>query len=230
MYQEVLTVSIPWPLMRRLEFFASQFEYCEYGADQFEYKTKDNVKLSGVDFGQVTAQDTGRDKRQDIGSQTRNGLSVRAVLTALVFIKAMAYFRGNREVALEDVRQILPFVLHDKLLQDGDSPIFGTPERAALRLDKISWIRQLFDASSPHYDRLALDSDDPLAELERCFDAGLDGVTQKQARAELVKIERLLGELSAGRKFYGHMYDDVLKLKYLHQRYTNYLRWLEWKG
>ncbi len=26
--------------------------------------------------------------------------------------------------------------------------------------------------------------------------------------------------------FYGHIFDDVLKLKYLHQRYTNYLRWL----
>jgi MoxR-like ATPase len=25
------------------------------------------------------------------------------------------------------------------------------------------------------------------------------------------------------------MYDDVLELKYLHQRYTNYLRWLLWK-
>ena len=127
MYQEVLSVGIPWPLVRRLEFFASQFEYCEYGADQFEYKTKDNVKLSGIDFAQVAAQDTGRDKRQDIGSQTRNGLSVRAILTALVFVKAMAYFRGNREVALDDVRQILPFVLHDKLLQDGDSPAFGRP-------------------------------------------------------------------------------------------------------
>jgi MoxR-like ATPase len=23
------------------------------------------------------------------------------------------------------------------------------------------------------------------------------------------------------------LYDDLLKLKYLHQRYTNYLRWLE---
>jgi hypothetical protein len=23
--------------------------------------------------------------------------------------------------------------------------------------------------------------------------------------------------------------DDILKLKYLHQRYTNYLRWLTWK-
>ena len=40
----------------------------------------------------------------------------------------------------------------------------------------------------------------------------------------------LLGEWSKGRKLYGHMYDDIVKLKYLHQRYTNYLRWLRWKG
>jgi hypothetical protein len=29
---------------------------------------------------------------------------------------------------------------------------------------------------------------------------------------------------------YGHLFDDLLKLKYLHQRYTNYLKWLKWKG
>ena len=62
------------------------------------------------------------------------------------------------------------------------------------------------------------------------FARGLDGVKEKDVRAELTKIERLLAEWSRGRKLYGHMYDDVLKLKYLHQRYTNYLRWLKWKG
>jgi hypothetical protein len=39
----------------------------------------------------------------------------------------------------------------------------------------------------------------------------------------------VLAGWSKGRKLYGHLYDDVLKLKYLHQRYTNYLRWLKWK-
>ena len=48
-------------------------------------------------------------------------------------------------------------------------------------------------------------------------------------RARLVKIERLLAEWSRGRKLYGPLVDDILKLKYLHQRYTNYLRWLTWK-
>ena len=37
----------------------------------------------------------------------------------------------------------------------------------------------------------------------------------------------LIKEKLAGKKMYGHLYDDVLKLKYLHQRYTNYLRWLK---
>ena len=37
----------------------------------------------------------------------------------------------------------------------------------------------------------------------------------------------LITEWAKGRKLYGHLYDDLLKLKYLHQRYTNYLRWLK---
>ena len=41
------------------------------------------------------------------------------------------------------------------------------------------------------------------------------------------KIERLLATWSKGRKLYGPLYDDLLKLKYLHQRYTNYLNWLK---
>ena len=48
-----------------------------------------------------------------------------------------------------------------------------------------------------------------------------------EVRARLVKIERLIGDWAKGRKLYGHLYDDLLKLKYLHQRYTNYLRWLK---
>jgi hypothetical protein len=68
------------------------------------------------------------------------------------------------------------------------------------------------------------------AALEAAFERGLEGVTEAQVRAELVKIERLLATWSKGRKLCGHIYDDLLKRKYLHQRYTNYLRWLKWKA
>ena len=42
--------------------------------------------------------DTGRDQRADIGAQTLNGLSVRALQSLVAYAKAMAYFRGNAEV------------------------------------------------------------------------------------------------------------------------------------
>ena len=66
-----------------------------------------------------------------------------------------------------------------------------------------------------------------VADLSAELDQGLEGVSEGETRKRLVKIERAIGELTKGRKLYGHLYDDLLKLKYLHQRYTNYLRWLE---
>ncbi|HET9529669.1 MAG TPA: ATPase, partial [Blastocatellia bacterium] len=124
----------------------------------------------------------------------------------------------------------LPFVLHDKLSQDADSPFFEAESNSVFRSDKIGWIRRLFDLSCAEYDRLDLDRDDPVAKLEAEFERGLEGVTESEVRSRLVRIERVLAEWSKGRKLYGHMYDDILKLKYLHQRYTNYLKWLHWKG
>ena len=230
MYQEILSISIPRAVMRRFEFFASQFEFCDHAGTQLEYKTKDTAKLSSVAWSQVTAMETGKDKLKDIGAQTKNGLSVRSMMTTLVFVKAMAYFRGIREVTLDDMRQVLPFVLHDKLVQDQDCAFFETAENAPLRTDKIGWLRKMFDLACAEYERLQLDREDPVGELTAEFDQGLEGVTAKQVRARMVRIERLINKWSKSRKFYGHMYDDVLKLKYLHQRYTNYLRWLEWTG
>jgi MoxR-like ATPase len=229
MYQEVLEVDLPPEVRRRMEFFASQFEFLEPAAEQLEYKTKDTAKLASVDLRQLSAQETGKDRLKDLGAQTRNGLSVRALMTVLVFAKALAYFRGNRVAALEDVRQIIPFVLHDKLSPDPDAPFFEAPGHAVYRIDRVGWIRRLFDLACAEYDRLNLDKDDPVAELEAEFALGLEGVTEPQVRARLVKIERLLAEWSKGRKLYGHIFDDVIKLKYLHQRYTNYLKWLTYK-
>jgi MoxR-like ATPase len=228
--REIRQVKVPPLIRRRLEFFASQFEYLDPAALQIEYKTKDTAKLAAVEWSQVAALDTGKDKQKDIGAQTRNGLSVRSLMTSLMFVKAMAFFRGAAEVGMEDVRQVLPFVLHDKLSQDADCPFFEMAENASLRTDKIGWIRRMFDMACAEYDRLDLDKDDPVGTLSAEFEQGLDGISQREVKSRLVRIERILNQWSKSRKFYGHMFDDVLKLKYLHQRYTNYLRWLEWKG
>ena len=229
MNKSVLAVSFPDLLRRRMEFFASQFELCEGAAHQFEYKTKDTLKLSGIDLHLVASAESGKDRVKDLGAQTRNGLSVRSLMTSLVFIKAMAWVRGAEEVGLEDIRQVLPFVLHDKLKPDLDAEFFSIPGNEVFRVDRIGWIRRLFDLACAEYDRLNLDRDDSVGELQALFEQGREGVTEKQGKKELMKIEKLLKKWSAGRKLYGHMFDDILKLKYLHQRYTNYLKWLRWK-
>lgn len=223
---EIRAVLFPPAVRRRLEFFASQFEFLESAAEQFEYKNKDAAKLAGLEVSALLASETGKDRLKDLGAQTQNGLSVRALMTVITFAKALAYFRGSPEVTLDDLRQIIPFVLHDKLTPNLNSPFFEAPGQAVYRTDRVGWIRKLFDLALADYDRLSLDTADPVAELEAEFELGLNGLTEAQVRAQLVKIERVLGEWSKGRKLYGHLYDDLLKLKYLHQRYTNYLRWL----
>lgn len=225
--EEIRAVTVPDDVRRRLEFFTSQFELCEVAGAQFEYKTKDTARLAGIDAHTLSVQDTGRDRLKDLGCQTTNGLSVRAMMTLLVFAKAMAYFRGNKAIELEDLRQILPFVLHDKLVPDIEAPFFDAAGNGAYRTDRIGWLRRLLDLACAEYDRLDLDRDDPVAALQLEFGRGLDGVSESETRSRLGKIERLISEWANGRKLYGHLYDDLLKLKYLHQRYTNYLRWLK---
>ncbi len=223
---EIRQVEVPEAVRRRLEFFASQFELSETAGGQFEYMTKDTARLSGLEWSQVTAADSGRDRLKDLGCQTKNGVSVRNLMTLLVYAKALAYFRGNGAVDLDDLRQILPFVLHDKLQPDPDAPFFGLPENAAYRTDRLSWLRRMFDLSNDEFNRLNLDNDDPVGAMAKEFAQGLDGVSERTTLSRLTRIEKLIGEQVKGRKLYGHLYDDLLKLKYLHQRYTNYLQWL----
>jgi MoxR-like ATPase len=222
----IRAVAIPVEIRRRLEFFASQFELQEGAGAQFEYMSKDTARLSGVPWREVTAQDSGRDRLKDLGCQTRNGVSVRNLSTLLIYAKAMAFFHGAGEVALEDLRQVLPFVLHDKLQPDLEAPFFSLPENAAYKLDRVSWLRRLFDLSNDEFNRLNLDKHDPVGEMAALFAQGLDGVSERETRARMAKIEKLIGERTKGRKLYGPLYDELLKLKYLHQRYTNYLAWL----
>ncbi len=223
---EILEVVVPEPVRRRLEFFCSQFELQESAGVQFEYMTKDTARLSGVDWATVVAADNGRDRLKDLGCQTVNGVSVRNLMSLLVFAKALSYFRGSREVDLEDLRQVLPFVLNDKLRPDAEAPFFSAPGNAGFRTDRLSWLRRLFDLSCEEYDRLDLDRDDPVGRLSQEFARALDGVSESETRKRLAGIERLVGELTRGRKLYGPLHDDLQKLKYLHQRYTNYLQWL----
>lgn len=227
---EVLAVAFPGHVRRRLEYFAAQLEVLERAGVQFEYRTKDSARLAGADLHELAAADTGRDRLADVGAQTLNGLSVRALQSIVLYTKAIAYFRGRSEAGVDDLRAVLPFVLHDKLQPDLEAAPFDDADRQAMRVDRVSWIRDLFDATCRQYDSEGLDGDDEvgaiLAELAR----GLDGVSEAEVRRRTARIEQVLGVWQDATKLYGSVYEDALALKYAHQRYSNYLAWLRWSG
>ncbi|MCX7023004.1 MAG: AAA family ATPase, partial [Spirochaetes bacterium] len=228
--REVLAVGLPPGVLRRIEHFASQFEFFEPAGSQFEYRTKDAVKVSGGDFARLSASETGKDKAADFGQQTRNGLSVRALMTSLVFVKAIAFFRGSPTASLDDARAILPFVFHDKLSQNPDAAFFEQEGNGVFRIDRVGWLRALFDRSCAEFDRLGMDGADEVGDALATFARGLEGVPLDVAEAELARAEKLIAAIASERKLTGPLYDDLLSLKYLHQRWSAYIRWLKWRG
>ena len=228
-YAAILKVPIPVGVRRRIEFFAAQFDFCDLAAQDIEYKSKDTIKLAGKTLSAVCANDCGRDKIKCLCSQTENGLSVRSLMTLLNFSKTLAWFRGSPIVTVDDVRQIVPFLFHDKLVQNQTSPYFDQSGCNVYRIDRIAWIRKAFDLACEEFVRLNLDNDDPILALDEAFDRGLDGVPEADVRKQLNKIETQFAALAKNTKLYAHVQADVLKMKYYHQRYSNYLRWLTWQ-
>ncbi|MBN2150523.1 MAG: AAA family ATPase [Candidatus Lokiarchaeota archaeon] len=227
-FKDIMSIPIPKPVLRRLEFFTAQFDFCDLAADTLEYKSKDVIRLAGKTLSEVCRNDCGRDKVKNLCSQTQNGISVRGRLTIINFAKAMAYFRGNAEVDLDDLRQIVPWLLREKLFPNLESPAFEAAQ--LLSLDRIAWIRKLWDDSLELYERLDWDNADPLISIEREFNQGLDGLATAEVNRRLATIENAIAKLAKDSKLLAYVYDTALRLKYFHQRYSNYLKWLEFRG
>ena len=120
----------------------------------------------------------------------------------------------------------LSFVLHSHLFADEDAPFFQQPESAAFLSDKIGWLRHLFQLSCREFERQGRHRNDEVAALKAELDEGLEGLSLKECRKRLQRIERTLQQLATGNKLSGAVHDDAMTLKYLHQRYSNYQRWL----
>jgi hypothetical protein len=224
---EIRAVPVPVPVRRQLEFFSSQFEFVQHGGRLFEYRTKDTVMTGGGRVPEVIDSNSGADLQVDIGSQTVNSLSVRALQTLITYAKAMAYFRGRTEVSIEDVAAVLPFALRGKLLPNPLHPRFDEGADRELATDSISWLADLFEQSRKQFAALGLARKDEVGDLLAEFARGLDGLSATHGSQRLTAIESQISRIAKQGKLYGRLYDDLLALKYLHQRYTNYLQWLE---
>lgn len=222
----VRAVPVPEAVRRRLRYFAGHFEFAQHGGARLEYRTKDTVTTAGGRVPDVIGENSGADLEVDLGAQTSTGLSVRALQTLIRYAKAMAYFRGRSEVGTEDVAAVLPFVLRGKLAPNPDHPLFETGPGRELALDATTWLRRLWEESLGEYRTRDRDAVDPVGALLAQFRSGLDDLDEVEVSSRLTQVEARVREIASVGKLYGRDYDDLLALKYLHQRYSNYGRWL----
>jgi MoxR-like ATPase len=227
-YDEILDVTMPRECLDRLGYFLGQLDFCRQASRRFEFMNKDTLRLAGHSVASVCNEQCPLDKRVHLCTQTENGVSARSYLTAIHFAKALAYFRGNRAVELEDLRQLLPWILHEKLLPNGRSAYFEKPENASLLHDRVAWISTMWDTAMKQFEK-----HEPLRKkvvtLRDEIDKGLTGVDFKTGQKRINKVSALIGTLMK-QEFSGPVYEDLVQLKAIHSRYQNYLQWLSQEG
>jgi hypothetical protein len=230
MAADIRAVPVPRPVLRQLEFFSSHFEFLQHGGRRFEYRTKDTVTTAGASVEEIVESNSGADLEVDLGAQTTTSISVRALQVLIRYAKAMAWFRGVQAVTLADVRAVLPFVLRGKLLPNRSHPRFESDLDRELGPDSVAWLADMWDASVAQFRSLGLGENDRVGDLVAEAGAGLDGLSAVETARRITGVESEIGRIASTGKLYGRDYDDLLALKYLHQRYSNYKRWLDSQG
>lgn len=225
-YAAILAVQVPEPVLSRLGFFLGQLDFCRMASPRFEFKNKDTLRLASQTVASICNEQCPLDKKVHLCSQTENGVSVRTYQTALHFAKALAYFRGHPEVELEDCRQIVPWVLHEKLIPNTRSLFFDGKGKRALLQDRVAWIRNMFDMAVEQFPR-----HEPTRKKVRALrdelELGLQGVDIKTTDKRIGQVTSLLGQLMTKSELSGPIYEDLIHLKSIYSRYQNYAQWLK---
>jgi len=221
--QDVLAVEVPADVRDALGFLLGQLDFCRRASQRLEYQNKDTLHLAGRKVGHVCTEDCPLDKHENLCSQTENGVSARAYQSLLHFAKALAYFRGHSTVSADDVRQLLPWVLHDKLQPNLQSAFFQKVDNQVLLTDRVSWIRQLFDRAAAQY-AAYLPVRQPVLHLRREQDAGGNHLTTVAVRQRLAKVQQRIEETLSKTELNGSVYEDLVLLKDIYVRYLDQLR------
>jgi MoxR-like ATPase len=220
--REIRATPVPAAVLDLLGFFAGQLDFCKRASTRVEFMNKDTLHLAGRKVSHVCNEDCPLDKLANPCSQTENGISARALQTLILFSKAIAYFRGAAAVDIEDVRQILPWVLHDKLRPNLHSAFFQRAEHHPLQNDRSDWIRRLFDQTRTAHAAYAK-TRPPVAAFKAEAAVNLDGLARAEVERRLRVIRDALDQLLKRSEMNGSVYEDVVLLKSLHCRYENLL-------
>ena len=228
-YTQALAVAVPPDVLDRLAYFLGQLDYCRMASPRFEHKSKDTLKLAGKTVASVCNEQCPLDKRVHLCAQTENGVSARVFQTALHYAKALAWFRGLQAVTLEDIGQVLPWVLHDKLQPNPRGLFFQDASGTLLLRDRAAWISHMFGMAMTSYERHSPLRRRVVAERTE-LDRGLAGLARTEVEKRLARIAQHLAELVQRVELSAAVYEDIIHLKSIYSRYQNYLAWLKESG
>jgi len=215
-------VPVPEETLEVLGFFAGQLDFCRRASDTLELRTKDTLHLAGRKVAHVCTEDCPLDKQVHLCTQTENGVSARALQSILLFAKALAYFRGARGVSVEDVHRVLPFVLHDKIRHNPQSAFFQKAENQVLLVDRITWIRRLFDgAVAQHAAYQPVRAE--VRKLEAEVGPGISALPEAELKKRLARVQQRLDAMLKKNELGLSVYDNLVALKSLYVRYQTEL-------
>lgn len=224
--EEIRRVTVPEEALNSLGFMLGQLDFCRRASDRLEYMNKDTLALAGRRLGHVCTEDCPLDKAENICTQTENGVSARVYQSILHYAKALAWFRGIDSVGNEDIRQVLPWVLHEKLYPNQMSPFFQKTENQFLLLDRLSWIRQLHDralASRAAYAPVH----EPIEELRKEVKEALEHSDPSALKQSIQRIRKQMESLLTDHELNAPVHHDLLALKQLATECQNRLHHLE---
>jgi MoxR-like ATPase len=218
----VRAVPIPREVRELLGFLLGQLDFCLRASERLEYRTKDTLHLAGRRVGHVCTEDCPLDKTTNLCTQTENGVSPRAVQSLLHFAQALAWFRGRGAVGPEEVRALLPWVLHDKLQPNPQSAFFHKPENQVYLTDRVSWISQLFDRAVTQQAAYA-PGRGPTEELQGACAGGFGSATTVDLRRRLDQIRGRMEQVLRENELNAVVHADLILLKDLYVRCRNEL-------
>lgn len=218
---EIRAVKISSTVLKILSFFVSSLDFCRQASNDLEHQNKDTLHLSGKRVSNVCNEDCPLDKSENICSQVESGISVRAYQNFIHFGKALAYLRGNSEVTIEELQQLIPWVLFEKLQPNPQSGFFQRSENQVFLNDRAGWIRQLFDQSVNQYAAYRNTHKSVSAFLSKLSDSPNPGVTVM--REHQAEIQRLMTMLVDKNELNAAVHSDLVLLKYVYSQYSNKL-------
>lgn len=207
---EVRAVTFGPELKELVAFVLGQLEFCRRASDRLDYMNKDTLHLAGRRTGHVCNEDCPLDRQSSLCAQVENGVSPRALQALVHFAQALAYFLGRNAVELNDIKQLLPWVLFDKVRANLQSPFFEKDEGRVLLIDRAGWLQALFDMGIQQYAAYR-----PIREqVTKTLAESADRHTSLARR--IAGVERQLAKLADECELNAAVHADLIRLRQVH--------------